>query len=218
MDRILEPELMEDAAQADAYAQADFSASNQWFADHVAATFPDTLHRVVDLGCGPGDVTIRLARALPHARITAVDGSGAMIRLAREAVHAAGLEDRVATLQGRIPGLPLDAGSFDAVLSKDLLHHLPDPQVLWQEAKRLGRPGAAVFVMDLFRPATPEAARQIVAQAAGDAHPILQEDFFNSLCAAFTPEEVRAQLNEAGLDLEVATVSERHMVVRGRLP
>ena len=44
------------------------------------------------------------------------------------------------------------------MLSKDLLHHLPDPMVLWEEIKRLGRPGAAVYVMDLVRPATTEAA------------------------------------------------------------
>src|SRR5262249_12549517 len=107
--------------------------------------------------------------------------------------------------------------SFDAILSKDLLHHLPDPSVLWHEAKRLGRPGAAVFVMDLYRPATPENAREIVEAAAASENPILRQDFYNSLCAACSVEEVEEQLKNAGLTLQVAQVSERHMLIKGLL-
>ncbi len=218
MERILEPELMEAQEQVLAYAQADFSASNRWFVERVAGAFAEQLGRVIDLGCGPGDVTIRLARACPEARITAIDGSAEMIRLAEEAVRVAGLGARIETVRGRLPGLPFEPGSYDAVLSKDLLHHLPDPQVLWREVRRLGRPGAAVCVMDLFRPPTLDAARRIVEDVAGGEHPILKEDFFNSLCAAFTLDEVRAQLREAGLALAAEPVSERHLLVWGRLP
>ncbi|HTT41301.1 MAG TPA: class I SAM-dependent methyltransferase, partial [Burkholderiales bacterium] len=156
MQRTLEPELMEDEQQALAYAKADFSTSNQWYVDHLVADYPDNLRRVVDIGCGPGDVMLRLARAKPNVRITAVDGSAAMIGFAREAVRAADLQARLSAIQGTIPGLALEEHSFDAVLSKDLLHHLPEPMVLWNEAKRLGRPGAAVYVMDLIRPDTPQ--------------------------------------------------------------
>jgi trans-aconitate methyltransferase len=55
MDRILEPEIMDGQAEADAYARADFADSNQWCADHLAAEYPDHLKEIVDLGCGPGD-------------------------------------------------------------------------------------------------------------------------------------------------------------------
>jgi hypothetical protein len=51
---------------------------------------------------------------------------------------------------------------------------------------------------------------------AGAEPEILRRDFFNSLCAAFTPDEVRAQLREAGLALEVLDVEDRHLVARGR--
>ncbi len=217
MLRTLEPEVMEDQQQALVYAQADFSSSNQWYVDHLLADYPDHLGKVVDIGCGPGDVMLRLAAARPNARITAIDGSAAMIKLAREAVRAANLQARITPMQGYIPGLALDEHSFDAVLSKDLLHHLPDPMVLWHEAKRLGRPGAAVYVMDLIRPATPQDARNIVETIAPDEHPILKEDFYNSLCAAFTVEEARAQVKQAGLPFEVAQVSDRHMLIKGVL-
>src|SRR5579862_5457837 len=217
MDRVLEPEIMDGEVEADAYARADFSDSNQWYVDHLVREFAGHLANVVDLGCGPADVPVRLARAMPAARITAVDGSAAMLRRALEAVRAAGLHDRIHVHQGRLPDLALAEHSFDAVLSKDMLHHLPDPQVLWNEARRLGRPGGAVYVMDLMRPDSPLEAREIVERVSRDEDPVLKEDFYNSLCAAFTVEEVRAQLRVAKLPLHVEQISDRHMRVRGRI-
>ena len=217
MDRILEPEIMDGQAEADAYARADFGDSNQWYADHLATQYPSHLREVVDLGCGPADVLLRIAGIAQHARIVGVDGSATMLDFARNAVDAAQLSDRVSLHLGRLPGLSLPEGHFDAVLSKDMLHHLPDPQVLWGEVHRLGRRGAAVFVMDLIRPDSPLAARQIVERVAAHEHPILKEDFYNSLCAAFTVSEVRSQLQSAGLPLTVEPATERHMLIKGLL-
>jgi ubiquinone/menaquinone biosynthesis C-methylase UbiE len=217
MDRILEPEIMEGRETAAAYARADFSDSNQAFVDRVIAGYGDRLASVVDLGCGPADVAVRLARAATSTRITAVDGSEAMLALAREAVRAAHLAARITLHRGRIPDLALPARSFDAVLCKDMLHHLPDPQALWSEARRLGRAGAAVYVMDLIRPSSPLEAREIVERVSSREDPILKQDFYNSLCAAFTVDEVRAQLRVAGLAFAVEQVSDRHMAVEGVL-
>jgi hypothetical protein len=76
-----------------------------------------------------------------------------------------------------------------------------------------------VLIMDLFRPRDLQAARGIVAQYAADEPEVLQRDFYNSLLAAFEPDEVREQLRAAGLGtLEVRTVSDRHLVVAGYLP
>ena len=218
MERVLEPELMTDEQQALAYAKADFSTSNQWYVDHVLAECPNQLGNILDIGCGPGDVMLRLAAARPNVRITAIDGSSAMIELARTAVRSAGLQQRLNVLQGYVPGLPLEERSFDAILSKDLLHHLPDPMVLWSEARRLGRSGAAIYVMDLMRPESPQAAHNVVETVARDELPILKADFYASLCAAFTLEEARAQVKQSRLPLEVTQVSDRHMVIRGVLP
>lgn len=219
MERILEPELMEDPARALAYALADFSEVNQGFVDRFRSTFPDLRSgNVLDLGCGPADIPIRLARAVPGLQITALDGSEAMLALARRAVADAGLGARIHLLRARLPGLPPPAGSFDAVISNSLLHHLADPQVFWKEVKGLGRPGAAVFVMDLFRPDSPERAREIVDTTAADEGPTLKQDFFNSLLAAFTPDEVRAQLAPDLAHLECRIISDRHWLVSGRLP
>jgi ubiquinone/menaquinone biosynthesis C-methylase UbiE len=217
MERVTEPELMDDEQQSIAYAQADFSTSNQLYVDSLVRDFPDHLRAVVDIGCGPADVVIRLASMAPHAAITAIDGSAPMIALGRTAARAAGVDDRLTLLHTRIPGPPPAPQSFDAVLSKDLLHHLPDPRVLWNEVKRLGRPGAAVYVMDLVRPDSEDTARAMVKEGAGSEAPILQHDFYRSLLAAFTMDEVRAQVAAAGLDLTVGPIGVRHMLIRGVL-
>ncbi len=217
MKRILEPEIMDDKQQAIAYAKADFSASNQWYVNNLIVDYSGYLHNVIDIGCGPADVPIRLAKTNPHIRITAIDGSVEMIRLAKEAVQKAGLEKQIKPMQGYIPGFDVKDRSYDAVLSKDLLHHLPDPMVLWNEARRLGRQGAVIYVMDLFRPETPDDARKIVESIAGGEDPILKEDFYNSLCASFTVEEVKEQLKKSGLNLYVSQVSERHILIKGIL-
>ena len=209
---------MDGEAEAAAYASADFSDSNQAFVRDVVSSFPANLKQVVDLGCGPGDIAIRLSKAAGTTRITAVDGSPAMLAIARAALRAAGHEVRVKFMQGRLPGVALADGHFDLVLSKDMLHHLPDPQVLWREVKRLGRPGAAVCVVDLSRPESPAAAHEIVERVSPNEHPLLKTDFYNSLCAAFTAEEVRAQLRAAGLPLSVSQLTERHLCVKGLLP
>jgi SAM-dependent methyltransferase len=215
MERVLEPELMDDELQSIAYARADFSSSNQFFVDGLINDFPRRLSTAVDIGCGPGDVMIRLARELPDLHITAIDASAPMIALARGAVMTEGLSDRIELVQGYVPGVALKAHSFDAVLSKDLLHHVPDPSVLWKEIARLGRPGAVVYVMDLVRPPTPEEAHRIVDRVAAGEDPILREDFYNSLCAAFTVDELREQVAAAGLDLEVRQASDRHALISG---
>src|SRR2546430_14348425 len=76
MERILEPEVMDDAAHALAYARADFADVNRGFVDRFRTAFPDLAgSRVVDLGCGPGDIAIRLARVLPALAVTAAERS-----------------------------------------------------------------------------------------------------------------------------------------------
>jgi ubiquinone/menaquinone biosynthesis C-methylase UbiE len=223
MERILEPEIMNDRDADAAYARADFSDSNQAFADRLAAELERSsvsggrAPRIVDLGCGPADVTMRIARKLNRAHVVGVDGAEEMLHLAREAVRSAALSQRVELHLGRVPGLDLPERGFDAVVSKDMLHHLPDPHVLWTECLRLAKPGAVLLVMDLIRPSSPLEAREIVERVASREHPLLKEDFYHSLCAAFTPEEVRAQLAAAGLALGVERAGDRHWVVRGVL-
>lgn len=217
MRRIPEPELMEDEAQAVAYAAADFSTSDRALVDAFLDAFGAIAGTVLDLGCGPGNIALLLAEALPEARVIGVDGSEAMLRIARARAQDHPAAARLRFLRATLPAADLPRA--EAVVSNSLLHHLHRPAVLWEAVRACAAPGAPVLVGDLRRPPTLAAARAIVAATAVDAPPVLQRDFFASLCAAFEVDEVRAQLDAAGLDaLRVAEVGERHLRVWGRAP
>jgi ubiquinone/menaquinone biosynthesis C-methylase UbiE len=218
MERILEPELMEDEEQCVAYAQADFEEENQGFVDRFLEYYPDlTAGHVLDLGCGPADIPIRFARALPNCRVTGVDASPAMIRLAEEAVRQAGCADRVTLRCERVHSVTLPEPA-DAAMSNSLLHHLPNPLQFWYGLMKMVKPGGRVLVMDLLRPDSPEAAQAIVDRYAAGAPAILRRDFYNSLLASFTEDEVASQLAELNLSrLLIDVVDDRHWVVGGLL-
>jgi 2-polyprenyl-3-methyl-5-hydroxy-6-metoxy-1,4-benzoquinol methylase len=218
MERIPEPELMTEAEQARAYAEADFAESNSLFVAHFRHRFPGTTQaHILDLGCGPGDISIRLAKDHATARVTGVDGADAMLGHARTASQRAGIADRVEFICERIQSYECDE-LFDVIVSNSLLHHLHDPVDLWESIKRLAAPSAMVMVMDLMRPDSEATARDLVSTYASAEAEILRRDFFRSLCAAFSIDEVEAQLKAAGLSsLSVEVVSDRHLLVYGRL-
>ena len=221
MHRIPEPELMDEAEQAQAYALADFAEPNARFVRYFEDEYPEIrTGSVLDLGCGPGDIVLRLASRQPGLVVHGIDGSEAMLRFASERLHETPeLGGRVQFIAGVLPGAMLPLPAYDAVISNSLLHHLHDPGVFWRALREAGAPGAAVLVMDLFRPASVAAAAAIVAQYSGSEPEVLQRDFLASLCAAFKPDEVREQLRQHGLEtLQVRTVSDRHLLVTGRLP
>jgi len=221
MKRILEPELMEDAGQALAYANADFSAAHQHYVDLFAEEFPDRpkAATVLDIGCGPGDVTIRFARANPQYRFHAVDGSTAMLRCARRVLkRSPALTRRIRLIEGLIPSVRLPRPSYDVIISTSLLHHLPDPDTLWQMVRQYSHTGTLVFIADLCRPSSRARARRLVAEYSSNEPEVLRRDFYNSLLAAFTPTEVRKQLAKAGLGgLAVSVITNRHLNVSGRI-
>lgn len=222
MDRILEPLLMEDDEQARAYAEADFEEPNSLFVSLFGEFFGhrDLRDYVVDLGCGPGDIPVRFARAYPHCIVHGVDGSAAMIRYGKKILaEAYDVRDRVKLILGVLPGAVLPRATYDVVISNSLLHHLSQPQVLWEAARHYAGPGAPAFIMDLKRPRSPREARELVETHSANEPEILKRDFYNSLLAAFEPDEIENQLKEAGLDhLSVKVVSDRHVVVVGYMP
>ncbi len=222
MQRIPEPEeLMDDAAQARAYADADFSEANDLFVELVERLDPSPLrHRLLDLGCGPADIPLALALRHPELQIDAVDGARAMLDLAQQRV--AGHNDlggRIRLLCEYLPSPALARGHYGYVVSNSLLHHLADPAVMWQTLAACAAPGARVLIMDLARPASELAVDALVETYAIDAPEVLRRDFRNSLFAAYSVPEVEQQLDAAGLGtLQVEQVSDRHLAVSGQLP
>jgi ubiquinone/menaquinone biosynthesis C-methylase UbiE len=211
---------MDAPEQVAAYSGADFSEPHQRFVDEAVGRLPELgagEGRLVDLGCGPADVTVRFARAGPRWSVTGIDGGPEMLRLARARVAAAGLAHRIAFEQVMVPSPALLERRFDALVSNSLLHHLADPATLWAVVGRCLPPGAPVAVMDLRRPDTAPVVDDLVARYAADAPAVLRDDFRNSLVAAYRPDEVAGQLAAAGLGhLVVEVLSDRHVLGWGR--
>ena len=138
-----------------------------------------------------------------------------MSELAEQAVRQAGVSDRVTVRCERFQDLA-GANQADAVVSNSLLHHLSNPLQFWHKLRLFVKPGSTVLVMDLLRPESPEAAQAIVDQYAKGASDILRRDFYNSLLAAFTEDEIGAQLAQMNLTrLLIDVPDDRHWVVGG---
>ncbi|MCP9831640.1 class I SAM-dependent methyltransferase [Synechococcus sp. HJ21-Hayes] len=219
MDRVCEPELMDEAEQAQAYAQADFSVGDQALVERLDQIFPAGLGaRLLDLGCGPGNISFLLAERHGQATVLGVDGAEAMLALARQRLREQPLlEGRLSFQQALLP-CPELAGGFSAVVSNSLLHHLHNPQVLWQALRQLGAPGTCIYMKDLRRPGSSATADELRQRYLAEAPPVLQRDYIASLHAAFRPEEVELQLAAAGLhSLRVEPLEDRYLEVWGQL-
>ncbi len=218
MERIPEPELMNEEEQALAYAQADFAEPHRYCIELLRQSLPHLPQtgRALDLGCGPGDITLRFARAFPGWQIDGLDGSPTMLKYGHEAISQAGLGDRIFLHESYLPGGDAPCDRYDLILSNSLLHHLADPTVLWQSIHRWSGPETQVFIMDLLRPEHPEIATQLVEQYANNEPEILRRDFYNSLIAAYRIDEIKLQLQQAQLEkLDIKAVSDRHLIVWG---
>ncbi len=209
---------MDGEEQALVYANADFAEENQGFVDRFLELYPDVREGLVlDLGCGPADIPIRLLRSRPTLRVTGVDASGPMIHLAEEAICRAGLQDQIQLICERLQDLQVDQPA-DAVISNSLVHHVPNPLQFWYAVKSLAKPGAPVLVMDLLRPETTEEAQALVEQYAADEPEQLRHDFYHSLLSAFTEDEVAAHLAEMNMSrLLIDVPDDRHWLVSGRV-
>jgi ubiquinone/menaquinone biosynthesis C-methylase UbiE len=219
MQRILEPELMDDPDQALAYHQADFSDSHGQRVELFRARVPTT-HlngKVLDLGCGSGDIVFRFAKAFENIHIVAVDGSDAMLEIANDELNnTPTLKNRINFVKTFIPSTDIPEDKYTIVMSHSFLHHLHDPSVLWTTIKQHAKPNTFVFVADLRRPQSQAAAQSIIDEQAADEPEILRVDFYNSLCAAFTVEEIAEQLSMAGLNqLTVEAVGDNHVLIYG---
>jgi trans-aconitate 2-methyltransferase len=222
MERICEPELMDDAEQARSYADADFAAGDRALLKRTEGLFgPQLGPRIIDLGCGPGNISFLLAERYPTARVLGLDGAPAMLAIAAARLQATpdrwpglSFQHLLLTPGGALP----QEGRWTAVVSNSLLHHLHDPLVLWQAVRRLAAPGAAICIKDLHRPSDPAALEELVQRHAAGAPPVLRRDYAQSLRAAFRRVEVEAQLQQAGIEgLAVRELDDRYLEVWGRL-
>jgi len=219
MNRVLEPELMDDEEQVKAYAEADFEIPHNDFIQQLKTFInePEFSGTVLDLGCGPGDISVRFAKTFPLSKVHALDGSEPMLAYAKSALPL-DLSERITFINGLLPDVTLPQPDYEIIFCNSLLHHLPDPQTLWQTIKKFSKPGSRIVVMDLVRPTSLKIAQKMVTTYAANEPDILQRDFYHSLLAAFSMKEITAQLAQADLNFHIVQTSDRHVFITGVIP
>jgi ubiquinone/menaquinone biosynthesis C-methylase UbiE len=97
---------------------------------------------VLDVGCGPGTITLGLARKTAPGQVIGIDIEDTQFRSAREQAQCEGLN--VEFRKASAYELPFEDGSFDAVFSHALLEHLSDPAAAILELRRVLKPGGLI--------------------------------------------------------------------------
>lgn len=204
LQRVAEPEVMDDSAEVEAYssaaAQSHLNAIDDTLVDHaVRLVAKRERGRALDIGTGPGQIVLKLARRLTRWKFVGVDRSPNMI-----AQGLASLAPAV-ELAGRIhfyvadgSQLPFRDGSFDLVVCNSVLHHLAEPQKLLAEIVRLSKPEGAILLRDLRRPsrlAYPFHVRRHGRHYQG----LMYKLYCDSVRSAYTVEELQLLVDASPL-------------------
>lgn len=132
------------------YAKAAKHYDENW-AFYVEATTRETLRRlplaaasrVLDVGCGTGELLRRVRANVPDAVLAGLDPVPEMLDVAREKLS--GRDDlRV----GYADRLPWNAGTFDVVVSCNMFHYISEPLTALREMARVLRPTGALVLTD----------------------------------------------------------------------
>jgi len=103
--------------------------------------------RVIDVGCGPGHLSCRIAELVPEGSVVGVDTDPDLLASARQSAAAKGLE-RVSFARSWADGMPLETASADFAYARFLLQHVPQPVEVVREMSRVVQPGGTVMVVD----------------------------------------------------------------------
>ncbi len=215
MKRVLEPEVMEGAAEAAEYDALDHREANAAFVGRLGELGASGV--MLDIGTGPGHMPLLICERNASARVIGLDYSKAMLEIAASRLRRSRYVDRVSYLIGDAKRLPFAEASFDAVFSNTILHHLPEPADLLREAWRVLKPGGAFLIRDLFRPKDKATVDQLVERHCVGSTDRQRALFRDSLHAALTPAELGDLV--AGLQMDGTALvidTDRHVSVQKR--
>ncbi|SMP51642.1 Methyltransferase domain-containing protein [Neorhodopirellula lusitana] len=240
LPRVCEPTPDDPQADADAYLAMDNDAVNRQFVADLLASpneAPAVGPLVIDLGCGPALIPIRLcemydqlpsAKPLPYLHVMGIDCCVEMLDLARFELEMAGRVDQIELQQIDLSdpeGLHTEIA--DTIICNTVLHHLETPANAIDLAIRALKPGGRLFVRDLVRPATPEDVEELVAKHTGqdptaavpDAPLSPAQLLRQSLRAALTLDEIRETVSQFDIPSHcVEMTSDRHWTLDWQKP
>ncbi|HTM11718.1 MAG TPA: class I SAM-dependent methyltransferase, partial [Bryobacteraceae bacterium] len=150
LPRVLEAEVMSSVEEAGAYDEMDFSTTDLLFAERAAqlvsgASGPVDL--IADLGSGNAKIPLAMCPLLPGAtRVCAVEMSPEMLAVAaRNRARDGVLPGRLQLVTADVKHMPFADRSVGMITSNSLVHHIPDPRVVFLEIARIARPGAPIL-------------------------------------------------------------------------
>ncbi|MFL5639581.1 MAG: class I SAM-dependent methyltransferase, partial [Gemmatimonadaceae bacterium] len=113
---------------------------------------PSQATRVLELGCGTGNLSLQLARRFPRSALTFVDGSAEMTGLTEARIRAAHQQVGATTyIVQRFEDLRFPAETFDLVVSSISLHHVEDKARLYRQLRSFMTTGGVFAFADQFR-------------------------------------------------------------------
>jgi len=132
------------------YSQAAKDYDQKW-SFYVDSTTRETMRRlrlkgterVLDVGCGTGELLARLAAKYPSARLAGLDPVPEMLEVAKGKLRP-GVDFRV----GWANELPWPENSFDVVVSCNMFHYIIHPVEAVREMERVLRPGGSIVITD----------------------------------------------------------------------
>jgi SAM-dependent methyltransferase len=192
MQRIVEPELMDDVAQVEAYNAGNKQFGIDGFLHYYEKNINITNGKIVDLGCGTADYLVALAKKYPDLTIVGYDGSLNMVKQAQENVQGYNITVICKQFSDIVD-------TADCAISINTLHHLHDPSVMWRAIRSISN---NVLVMDIIRPQSIAVADAIVNMINGQDPEIFKRDFYNSLLAAFSLEELQDQIKDTNYNIQ----------------
>ena len=122
---------------------------------HAAYLLPHLAsgQKLLDFGCGPGTITVGLARAVEPGDLHGIDMEESQIDLARAAAEAGGHANATFHV-GDVTDLPFEDDSFDVAHCHTVLTHVPDTQAILREVRRVVKPGGLVASREMIAAAS----------------------------------------------------------------
>jgi len=156
----------------------------------AAARATPHARRVLDVGCGAGNYTLKLLQHLPNLDVTLIDLSQPMLARARERVSPA-TSGKVTTIQGDIREVELPTGAYDVILAAAVLHHLrtdAEWHSVFAAFHRTLRPGGSLWVFDMVESTIP-AVQRLLQQRYGAYLTQLKDEQYRDHVFAYIEQE-----------------------------
>jgi len=231
MDREPEPELMNKKSQVKAYCSADFSLGEinliKFISDYLKKNKINLSRNdlIVDLGCGPGNISEKLSERWPEVNVLGIDGSHEMIREAESRIFKSKIINKYRNLNYLCSDIRkinsheiFSRKEITLLVSNSFIHHIVDLDNFFKFIINLSNKETINFHKDLIRPKDIETALKLKDKCSQKYNIILTNDYYASLKASYRKNEIKEKILELNLkSMNVLEESEEYLIVYGKV-